>query len=232
VSGLDLDLLPGRPVALTGPSGSGKTSLVLALLRFTDFAAGEITIDGIDIRTLPGDRVRDLMAWSPERPWLFPAALGANLRLGAAHATDEQIVSLLGELGLGSWFRQLDHGLDTVVAPWGHPVSGGELKRLGLARALLSDRPVLLLDEPTGQLDDATARAVLDAVLARAANRSLLWVTHRVEELAMFPEAHRLPPNPPGPSPRAGGWRPAAQARQEGNVMHARSRWSKRDRQR
>lgn len=136
------------------------------------------------------------MAWSPEQPRLFPASLGANLRLGAPRATDEQITRLLDELGLGPWLRRLEHGLDTVIAPWGHPVSGGELKRLSLARALLTDRPVLLLDEPTGQLDNATAQAVLQAVLARATDRALLWVTHRGEELALFPAVSSLPADP------------------------------------
>jgi ABC-type transport system involved in cytochrome bd biosynthesis fused ATPase/permease subunit len=183
-------------VALAGPSGSGKTSLILALLRFTDFTAGDVTVDGTDIRDLPAAEVRRLMAWSPEQPRLFPSALGANLRLGAPQATDEQIICLLGELGLGPWLGQLEHGLDTVIAPWGHPVSGGELKRLSLARALLADRPVLLLDEPTGQLDQAAAQAVLQTVLARASNRAVLWVTHRVDELAQFPVVSSLPADP------------------------------------
>jgi ABC-type transport system involved in cytochrome bd biosynthesis fused ATPase/permease subunit len=79
-----------------------------------------------------------------------------------------------------------------VLAPWGHPVSGGELQRLSVARAVLADRPVLLLEEPTSHLDAATADAVLTTVLERAADRSVLWVTHRPEELARFPEVRSL----------------------------------------
>jgi ATP-binding cassette, subfamily C, bacterial CydCD len=112
----------------------------------------------------------------------------ANLRLGAPHATDGQITGLLTDLGLGPWLDQLDDGLDTVLAPWGHPVSGGEMQRLGLARAMLTGRPVLLLDEPTSHLDAATADATLTAVLERARQRALLWVTHRPAELAAFPD--------------------------------------------
>jgi ATP-binding cassette, subfamily C, bacterial CydCD len=122
---LYLDLLPGRPVALTGPSGCGKTSVVLALLRFIDLATGRLTIDGDDAIALPPEQVRALMAWSPEQPALFPVSLRANLRLGAPDATDEQITDLLARLRLGPWLDQLDGGLDTVIAPWGHPVSGG-----------------------------------------------------------------------------------------------------------
>jgi ATP-binding cassette subfamily C protein CydCD len=196
VRDLDLDLLPGRPVALTGPSGGGKTSVVLALLRFIDLAAGRLTIDGVDATALPPEQVRALMAWSPEQPALFPASLRANLCLGAPDATDEEITDLLARLRLGPWLDQLDRGLDTVIAPWGHPVSGGELQRLSVARALLADRPVLLLDEPTAHLDSGMAAAVLDAVLELAAGRSLLWITHGREELRLFPEVRRLEPQP------------------------------------
>ncbi|HEX6525936.1 MAG TPA: thiol reductant ABC exporter subunit CydC [Streptosporangiaceae bacterium] len=192
--GLDLDLAPGRPVALAGPSGSGKTSVVLALLRFIDLSAGRLTVDGTDARVLPPGHIRALIAWSPEQPSLFPAPLRVNLRVGAPHATDQQITELLGQLGLGPWLDQLELGLDTVVAPWGHPVSGGELQRLSVARALLADRPVLLLDEPTSHLDAAAAGAVLETVLERARDRSLLWITHRPEELPQFPEVRRLSP--------------------------------------
>jgi thiol reductant ABC exporter CydC subunit len=190
---LDLELAPGRPVALAGPSGSGKTLVVHVLLRFTDLDAGQLRIDGADARDLPAEQVRALLAWSAERPTLFPAPLRANLRLGAPHATDEQITGLLAELQLGPWLDRLESGLDTVLAPWGHPVSGGELQRLSVARALLADRPVLLLDEPARHLDAASADAMLRAVLARAADRSLLWITHRPAELAVFPEVCTLP---------------------------------------
>jgi ATP-binding cassette subfamily C protein CydCD len=192
--GLDLELAPGRPVALAGPSGSGKTSVVLALLRFIDLSAGQLIVDGADARTLPPEQIRALIAWSPEQPALFPAPLRANLRVGAPHAADRQITELLGQLGLGPWLDQLESGLDTVVAPWGHPVSGGELQRLSVARALLANRPVLLLDEPTRHLDPDTAATVLNAVLELTADRSLLWITHRPEELRQFPEVLRLNP--------------------------------------
>jgi thiol reductant ABC exporter CydC subunit len=201
--GLDLELAPGRPVALAGPSGSGKSSVVFALLRFIDLSAGRLTVDGTDARALPAGQIRDLIAWSPEQPSLFPATLRANLRVGAPHAADQQITGLLERLGLGPWLNQLELGLDTVIASWGHPVSGGELQRLSVARALLANRPVLLLDEPTSHLDAAAAGAVLETVLEQAADRSLLWVTHRTAELAVFPQVTSLPAR--GGSQSAGG---------------------------
>lgn len=178
--------------ALAGPSGSGKTLAVYTLLRFADLAAGTLTVDGTDARDLPPERVRGLLAWSPEQPVLFPASLRANLRLGAPQATDGEMTELLGRFGLAPWLDRLESGLDTVLAPWGHPVSGGELQRLSLARAVLTGRPVLVLDEPTSHLDQATAAAVLEAVLEHARGRSVLWVTHRPAELALFPDVRHL----------------------------------------
>jgi ATP-binding cassette subfamily C protein CydCD len=200
VRGVDLDLVPGQPVALAGPSGSGKTSVLFALLRFADLTAGRMTIGDADALALPPEQVRALLAWSPEQPQLFPATLRANLRVGAPHASDAQIAELLRRLRLGPWLDRLEQGLDTVLASWGHPVSGGELQRLSVARALLADRPVLLLDEPTRHLDAATAGAVLATVLEQASGRSLLWVTHRPEELTRFPVVRRLES---APRPRA-----------------------------
>jgi thiol reductant ABC exporter CydC subunit len=196
---LDLRLAPGRPAALAGPSGSGKTLVVFTMLRFVDLTAGQLSIDGIDARARSPEAVRALLAWSPEQPTLFPASLRANLRVGAPQVTDRQITDLLRRFGLGVWLDRLEHGLDTVLAPWGQAVSGGELQRLSVARAVLTDRPVLLLDEPTRHLDAATADAVLGAVLERAADRSLLWITHRPEELAVFPEVRHLRADPGAP---------------------------------
>ena len=189
IDGLDLTLRGGRPVALAGPSGSGKTLVVYALLRFVELIAGQLTVAGEDAATLPDERVMSMLAWVPERPVLFPASLRANLRVGAPGASDGEITDVLARLRLSRWLGELDRGLDTVLAPWGQPVSGGERQRLGVARALLSDRPVILADEPTGHLDHATADAVLEAVLEHAGSRrSLLWVTHRPAELAAFGE--------------------------------------------
>jgi hypothetical protein len=169
----------------------------LRRMQISEFAAWlRARTNRNNARDLPAERVRALMAWSPERPVLFPTSLRANLRVGAPHATDGQIVDLLGRLLLGPWLDRLESGLDTVLAPWAHPVSGGERQRLSVARAILAGRPVLLLDEATSHLDAAAASAVLAVVLEHAADRSLLWVTHCQEELAFFPEVRSLDADP------------------------------------
>ncbi len=137
---LDLELAPGRLVALAGPSSSGKTLAVLALLRFLDLTAGQLSIDGTDARARSPEEVRALLAWSPEQPTLFPASLRANLCVGTPHAADRQITDLLQQFRLGPWLDRLEQGLGTVLAPWDHPVSGGELQRLSVARAVLAGR--------------------------------------------------------------------------------------------
>ena len=147
---LDLELAPGRLVALAGPSGSGKTLAVLALLRFLDLTAGQLSIDGTDARARSPEEVRALLAWSPEQPTLFPASLRANLCVGTPHAADRQITDLLQQFRLGPWLDRLEQGLGTVLAPWDHPVSGGELQRLSVARAVLAGRRSCFWANPPG----------------------------------------------------------------------------------
>ncbi len=103
---------PGTRPGTAGPSGSGKTLAVYTLLRFADLAAGTLTVDGTDARDLPPERVRALLALSPEQPVLFPASLRANLRLGVPQATDSEMTELLGRFGLGPWLDRLECGLD------------------------------------------------------------------------------------------------------------------------
>ena len=180
----------GAPLAMEGLLAFFAEPTFIALWMFGRNEPG--ARPRTDARACSPGGVRALLAWSPEQPTLLPTSLRVNLRVGAMHATDRQITDLLRQLRLGRWLDRLEQGLDTVLAPWDHPVSGGELQRLSVARAVLADRPVLLLDEPTRHLGAATADAALQAVLERAADRSLQWITHRKEELAAFPEVHDL----------------------------------------
>jgi len=188
VADVDLVLAPGRRIALVGPSGAGKSTVAAMLLRFVEVSSGSAEVNGTDVRRLASDDVRRLIAWSPQDPHIFATTLAANLRLARPGATDAELATTLQALGLGRWLEGLGDGLITVLGERGATVSGGEGQRIGLARALLAERPILLLDEPTAHLDDESEALVRHRVLAASEGRSLLWITHRLVGLADFDE--------------------------------------------
>ncbi|MCL6094733.1 MAG: thiol reductant ABC exporter subunit CydC [Actinobacteria bacterium] len=188
IEGVDLELAPGKRVALVGPSGAGKTTITLVLLRFIELDAGSITLDDVDCRRIAADEVRSKVAWAPQEPHVFATTVAANLRLARPDASDADLVRILSSLGLSRWLAALPRGLDTMLGQNGATISGGERKRLGLARALLAERPIVVLDEPTAHLDDVTECQVRQAVLGATTGQSLLWVTHRLVGLEDFDE--------------------------------------------
>ncbi|MGL6278893.1 MAG: thiol reductant ABC exporter subunit CydC [Gaiella sp.] len=189
---VDLVLEPGRRVALVGPSGSGKTTVTSLLLRFLDPEAGSVTIGGVDVRELRQEDVRATFALAGQEAHLFDSTIRENLRLGRPGAGDDELWAALRRARLDDWVASLDDGLDTLVGEDGLELSGGQRQRLVLARALLSEAPVLLLDEPTAHLDPATAEALVADVLGVADDRSVLLVTHRPEGLDLVDEVVTL----------------------------------------
>ena len=185
---LDLVLAPGRKVALVGPSGVGKTTVTRLLLRFLDPAHGRVTIAGRDVREYAQADVRRHFALAGQEAWVFDSTIRENLRLARPDASDADLWAALRRARLAVWVASLPDGLDTAVGEEGSRLSGGQRQRLTLARALLADAPVLVLDEPTAHLDPATARAVMDDVLAAADGRSVLLITHRPEGLDRMDE--------------------------------------------
>ncbi len=201
---VDLTIEPGARLAVTGPNGSGKSTLLAVLARHLDPSAGRVHLDGVDATTLPLDEVRALVAVVDDETHVFATSLRQNLLLAAPEADDAAAVAALERAGLGPLLAGLPDGLDALLGPDGRGVSGGERARLGIARALLSGRPVLLLDEPVAHLDPPTATAVV-ADLMRAErddpSRTIIMVTHRPEGLDLFdtilhltpPHAHSTP---------------------------------------
>ncbi|MEU3890730.1 thiol reductant ABC exporter subunit CydD [Streptomyces sp. NPDC029041] len=183
LDGLDLTLEEGRRIAVVGPSGSGKTTLAQVLLRFLDVEAGSYTLAGVDASGLHGDDVRGLVGLCAQDAHLFDSSLRENLLLARKDATEEQLRAALGRARLLEWADGLPDGLDTLVGEHGARLSGGQRQRLALARALLADFPVLVLDEPAEHLDLATADALTADLLSVTEGRTTLLITHRLAGL-------------------------------------------------
>ncbi|MFI2210442.1 thiol reductant ABC exporter subunit CydD [Streptomyces sp. NPDC020141] len=188
LAGLDLTLTAGRRVAVVGVSGSGKTTLAQVLLRFLDAHGGDYTLGGTPARELDGDDVRRLVGLCAQDAHLFDSSVRENLRLARPEATEDELRRALADARLLEWVDELPEGLDTLVGEHGAQLSGGQRQRLALARALLADFPVLVLDEPAEHLDLATADALTADLLAATEGRTArgaatVLITHRLRGL-------------------------------------------------
>jgi len=183
---MDLQVEPGTRLAITGPNGSGKSTLLAVIARALDPTGGTYRLNDQDALALELEQARRVFAVLDDEPHLFASTLRANLGLARPGAPDPELVEALGRAGLGQWVAELDDGLDTVIGANGRGVSGGERARLGLARGLVSKRPVLLLDEPVAHLDHTTADAVLADLTRSTTGQSVIMVSHRPDGLARF----------------------------------------------
>jgi ATP-binding cassette subfamily C protein CydC len=184
LDGVSLRLPPGGRLAVTGSSGAGKSSIVNALLRYWPLESGSLALGGTDVTQVAQDEVRGVSALADQRAQLFAGTVRANLTLGHPDATDAEIEHALEAARLTEWVAALPEGLDTPVGEDGVAISGGERRRLAVARAVLAPGSLLILDEPTSGLDAALAEEVVEGVLGAAGPRSVLLITHRVGEAA------------------------------------------------
>ncbi|MFP3989291.1 thiol reductant ABC exporter subunit CydD [Streptomyces sp. E11-3] len=180
LAGVDLTLTAGQRVAVVGPSGSGKTTLAQVLLRFLDTEQGSYTLGGVESAAMDGDDVRRLVGLCAQDAHLFDSSVRENLRLARTTASDDDLRDALRRARLLDWAESLPDGLDTLVGEHGAKLSGGQRQRLALARALLADFPVLVLDEPAEHLDLATADALTADLLAATEGRTTVLITHRL----------------------------------------------------
>jgi ATP-binding cassette subfamily C protein CydCD len=175
---LSLQVPPGGRIAVVGESGSGKSTLAALLLRFLDPRRGGVILGGVGLPRLALDDVRRVVGLVDDDPHVFATTLAENIRLARPEAGDGEVESALRDAGLGAWLDDLTDGLDTRLGDGAGAVSGGERARLAVARSLLADQHVLVLDEPTAHLDHATAALLAEQVLSDRTGRSVVWITH------------------------------------------------------
>ncbi len=183
LDGVCCELPPGRHTAIVGPTGSGKSSLLQLLVRFRLPDEGRVEFGGHPMESWPGEALRRHLAVVEQQPHLFIGTLRDNLLLARPDAGDPDLLEALEAACLGDWVNGLPYGLETEVGEAAMQLSGGEARRLAVARALLRDAPVLLLDEPTEGLDRPTARALMANLRLRYRDRTLVVVTHHTELL-------------------------------------------------
>jgi thiol reductant ABC exporter CydC subunit len=186
--GFSLRLEPGRRVVLVGRSGAGKTTVVRMLLRFIDPERGRVTLAGEDLRRYRQEDVRRMIAVAGQDAHLFSTSIRDNLRLARPEATDDELERALRAARILDWVQSLPNGLDTLVGEEGRELSGGQRQRIVLARALLTEAPVLVLDEPTAHLDPPIAKRLIEDVFATAGERCVLLITHRPEGIELADE--------------------------------------------
>jgi ATP-binding cassette subfamily B protein len=176
----DLDIAPGRTVALVGPSGAGKSTVMQLLLRFYDPQAGRIELDGVDLRTADPVQIRRRIALVPQEPVIFGTSARENIRYGLVDASDEDVQRAAEAAHATEFLSRLPDGLDTYLGERGVRLSGGQRQRIAIARALLRDPAVLLLDEATSALDAESEKAVQMALEELMAHRTTLIIAHRL----------------------------------------------------
>jgi thiol reductant ABC exporter CydC subunit len=186
--GVDLSLPQGRRVAVVGPSGAGKSTLAAVLLRFLPAESGKVSLGGVSFDDLTGDAVRTVVGLVGQDAYLFDDTIAGNLRIGRRHATDDELLGVLDRVGLAGWVEGLPRGLATPVGRHGGRVSGGQRQRIALARALVADFPILVLDEPAEHLEPDAADALTAHLLDATAGRSLVLITHRLAGLESVDE--------------------------------------------
>jgi ATP-binding cassette, subfamily C, bacterial CydD len=183
LDGCSFEISEGSVLALVGPTGAGKTTVANLLLRFVEPDAGRVVVGGLPLARIDAARWRTRVAHVPQHPYLFHGSVAENLRLGRPDASDDELIAAAMAANAHGFVSRLPNGYDTPVGEAGFRLSGGERQRLAIARAFLRDAPLLVLDEPTANLDEESGETMLDALRALARSRTVLLISHRPEPL-------------------------------------------------
>ncbi|GFE61114.1 thiol reductant ABC exporter subunit CydD [Geobacter sp. AOG2] len=180
INGVTFNLAPGERVALVGPSGAGKSTLAALLLGFAVPEQGRVLVNGADLAHCDPDQWRRHVAWVPQQPHLFHGTIGDNIRLGRRDATEADVLQAVTQARCGEFIGRLPQGLDTVIGEQGAGLSGGQARRIALARVFLKDAPLIITDEPTAGLDAHSEAMVREALKELARGRTVLSIAHRL----------------------------------------------------
>jgi ATP-binding cassette subfamily C protein CydD len=172
---------PGQVVALVGPTGAGKTTVASLLLRFIEPGAGRITVGGRDMAAIDRATWRREVAWVPQLPYLFHGSVADNIRLARPEAEMAEVIEAARASHADEFIRRLPHGYETVLGEQGAGLSGGQARRLAIARAFLKDAPILILDEATANLDARSEALIADSLTRLMTGRTVLIIAHRLD---------------------------------------------------
>jgi ABC-type multidrug transport system fused ATPase/permease subunit len=174
------DLRPSTSIAIVGPSGAGKSTVANLLFRYWEYESGEISLGGESLKSLNQDEIRKRLALVSQNSYFFNTSIRENLRLARPRVTQEEMESSAQSAQIHEFIMNLPKGYDTFIGEQGLRLSGGERQRLAIARALLKDAPILILDEPTANLDPITEKQVLDVLFGIMRSKTSLLITHRL----------------------------------------------------
>ena len=181
---INLDIKQGTVTALVGPSGSGKSTIAKLIAGFWDVTGGSITLGGIDIREIPLEQLNHQIAYVSQDNYLFDRSVRDNIRMGRLGATDQEVEDVAKAAGCDDFIRALDHGYDTVCGGGGGHLSGGEKQRISIARAMLKDAPIIILDEATASIDPENEALIQQAISKLTKDKTLIVIAHRLGTIA------------------------------------------------
>ena len=180
---ISLGVEEGEVVAIIGPSGSGKSTLLKLLMRFWDVQDGSVSVDGTDVRKIPTKHLRDMESYVTQETHLFHDSIANNIAIAKPGASREEIMEAAKKASIHDFIMTLPKGYDTEVGELGDTLSGGEKQRIGIARAFLHECPLILLDEPTSNLDSLNEGIILKSLKESAEKKTVVLVSHRVSTM-------------------------------------------------
>ena len=183
LSHINLKIPEGKFTALVGPSGGGKSTIARLIARFWDVNDGKITIGGVDIRSMPLAQLADIVSFVAQDNFLFNCSIKENIRLGNPDATDEEVYAAAKAACCDEFIQKLDNGYDTMAGDAGNRLSGGEKQRISIARMILKNAPIVILDEATAFTDQENEEKIQQSIAALTKGKTLLVIAHRLSTI-------------------------------------------------